>query len=126
LPSSTRWIESAPFSSAVESIHNKLGANAWPVLLPLGKEDELRGQIDIINKKAIIYSEDDQFGSTYEVTDVPNEHKEAVEQAYADLVEQISNIDDEVAEAVIHDQEVTPELLKAGIAARRSRTSSCP
>jgi elongation factor G len=105
----------ANFQAAVESIHNKLGANAWPVLLPLGKEDELRGQIDIINKKAIIYSEDDQFGSTYEVTDVPNEHKEAVEQAYADLVEQISNIDDEVAEAVIHDQEVSPELLKAGI-----------
>ena len=105
----------ADFKAAIESIHNKLGANAWPVLLPLGKEDHLRGQIDVINRKAIIYSDDDQFGSTYEVTEVPEEYKEAVETAYADLVEQISNIDDEVAEAVLEDREVTPVLLKAGI-----------
>jgi elongation factor G len=37
-------------------------------LLPLGRVDQLKGQLDIINKKAIIYSDDDQFGSTYEVT----------------------------------------------------------
>jgi elongation factor G len=105
----------ADFKAAIESIHHKLGANAWPVLLPLGKEDHLRGQIDVINRKAIIYSDDDQFGSTYEVTEVPEEHKETVEKAYADLVEQISNIDDEVAEAVLEDREVTPAMLKAGI-----------
>src|SRR6185295_7156036 len=57
----------ANFEASIESIHNKLGANAWPVLLPLGKEDELRGQIDVINRKAIIYSEDDELGSIYEV-----------------------------------------------------------
>ena len=105
----------ANFEASIESIHTKLGANAWPVLLPLGKEDELRGQIDVINKKAIIYSENDQFGSTYEVTEVPEEHKAAVEKAYANLVEQISNIDDEVAEAVLEEREITPQLLKAGI-----------
>src|SRR5213083_1709940 len=105
----------ADFVMSVKSIHKKLGANAWPVLLPLGKEDQLRGQLDVINKKAIIYSENDQLGSTYEVTDVPNEYVEIVDKAYNDLVEQVSNIDDEVAEAVIHEKPVTPELLKAGI-----------
>src|SRR5437868_334711 len=64
----------ANFEMSVESIHKKLGANAWPVLLPLGREDQLRGQLDVINKKAIIYSESDQLGSTYEVTDVPKEY----------------------------------------------------
>ena len=105
----------ADFEMSVKSIHKKLGANAWPVLLPLGKEDQLRGQLDVINKKAIIYSADDQLGSTYEVTDVPKEYVEIVDKAYSDLVEQVSNIDDEVAEAVIHEKPVTPELLKAGI-----------
>jgi elongation factor G len=105
----------ADFEMSVESIHKKLGANAWPVLLPLGKEDQLRGQLDVINKKAIIYSENDQLGSTYEVTDVPKEYVEIVDKAYNDLVEQVSNIDDEVAEAVIHEKPVAPELLKAGI-----------
>src|SRR5690349_6020757 len=88
----------ADFEMSVDSIHKKLGANAWPVLLPLGREDQLKGQLDIINKKAIIYSGDDRLGSTYEVTDIPADQKAAVEKAYKDLVEQISNIDDEVAE----------------------------
>src|SRR5512141_3201972 len=105
----------ADFEMSVESIHKKLGANAWPVLLPLGKEDQLRGQLDVINRKAIIYSENDELGSTYEVTDVPKEYVDAVEKAYDNLVQQISNIDDEVAEVVIHEKLVTRELLKAGI-----------
>ena len=49
-------------------MRKKLGANAWPVLIPLGKEDYLKGQLDVINKKAIIYSDSDEMGSTYEVT----------------------------------------------------------
>jgi elongation factor G len=99
----------------VDSIHKKLGANAWPVLLPLGREDQLRGQLDVINKKAVLYSENDQLGSTYEVTDVPKEYVEIVDKAYKDLVAQVSNLDDDVAEAVIHEKPVTPEMLKAGI-----------
>src|SRR2546429_3691382 len=105
----------ADFKMSVESIHKKLGANAWPVLLPLGREDQLRGQLDVINKKAIIYSDSDQLGSTYEVSDVPKEYVDVVNKAYDDLVQQISNIDDEVAEVVIHEKPVTRELLKAGI-----------
>ncbi|PYI86267.1 MAG: elongation factor G, partial [Verrucomicrobia bacterium] len=105
----------ADFEMSVDSIHKKLGANAWPILLPLGSEHQLRGQLDVINKKAIIYSEDDQLGSTYEVTDVPKEYVNLVDKAYNDLVEHVSNIDDDVAEAVIHEKPVTPELLKAGI-----------
>src|ERR671923_2017860 len=105
----------ADFEMSVDSIHKKLGANAWPVLLPLGREDQLRGQLDVINKKAIIYSENDQLGSTYEVTDVPKEYGEAVDKAYNNLVEQVSHIDDEVAHVVLEEHEVTPELLKAGI-----------
>ena len=72
----------ADFVMSVKSIHDKLGANAWPVLLPLGKEDQLKGQLDIINKKAIIYSDSDQLGSTYEVTELPKEYVEIVDKAY--------------------------------------------
>src|SRR5256714_1239284 len=105
----------ADFAMSVDSIHKKLGANAWPVLLPLGREDQLRGQLDVINKKAVIYSDSDQLGSTYEVTDIPQEHVAAVDKAYKELVEQISNIDDEIAEIVLEEKPITPELLKAAI-----------
>ena len=112
----------ADFEMSIESMRTKLNANAWPVLIPLGKEDQLKGQLDVINKKAVIYSDSDIIGSTYEVTDVPPELKEKVDNAYNDLVEQISNIDDEVAEAVLEEREVTPEMLKAGI--RRQTTAN--
>src|SRR6266576_3872856 len=105
----------ADFAMSIESMRKKLGANAWPVLLPLGKEDQFKGQIDVINKKAVLYSDNDQLGSTYELADVPKEYVDLVDKAYADLVEQISNLDDEVAEAVLEEKPVTPELLKAGI-----------
>src|SRR5216110_3979990 len=105
----------ADFKMSIDSMRQKLGANAWPVLLPLGKEDQFKGQIDVINKKAVVYSDSDQLGSTYELADVPKEYVDLVEKAYADLVEQISNLDDEVAEAVLEEKPVPPELLKAGI-----------
>ncbi len=105
----------ADFDMSIDSMRKKLGANAWPVLLPLGKEDQLKGQINVINKKAIIYSDSDQLGSTYELADVPKEYVDLVEHARHDLVQQISNLDDEVAEAVLEEKTITPELLKAGI-----------
>src|SRR5437764_1599626 len=105
----------ADFAMSIDSMRKKLGANAWPVLLPLGKEDQFKGQIDVINKKAVLYSDSDQLGSTYELADVPKEYVDLVDKAYADLVEQISNLDDKVAEAVLDEKPVPPELLKAGI-----------
>jgi elongation factor G len=105
----------ANFDAAIDSMRKKLNANAWPILIPLGAEDRLTGQLDVVNKKAILYSDSDVMGSTYKVEEIPAEHKEAVDQAYADLVEQISNIDDEVAELILEDKPVTAELLKAGI-----------
>ncbi|PYL37857.1 MAG: elongation factor G, partial [Verrucomicrobia bacterium] len=105
----------ADFKMSIESMHKKLGANAWPVLIPLGREDQLKGQLDVINRKAVIYSDSDQLGSTYELADVPKEYVDLVNKAYHDLVEQISNLDDGVAETVLEEKPVTPELLKAGI-----------
>jgi elongation factor G len=105
----------ANFDNAIKTMHDKLGANAWPILIPLGAEDNLKGQLDVVNRKAVLYSDNDVMGSTYEVTEVPADQKDVVEKAYNDLVEQISNIDDELAEAVLEEREITPQMLKAGI-----------
>jgi elongation factor G len=105
----------ADFAMSIDSMRKKLGANAWPILLPLGKEDYLKGQLDVVNRKAVFYLDDDSMGSVYEVRDIPEENKAQVDKAYADLVEAISNLDDEVAEAVLEEKPVTPEMLKAGI-----------
>jgi elongation factor G len=105
----------ANFDNVVKEIREKLGATAAPVLIPLGSEDRLRGQLDVINKKAIIYSDNDVLGSTYEVKDVPAEYKRMVDDAYNDLVEQVANLDDEVGTLFLEEKPITPKDLKAAI-----------
>jgi len=105
----------ANFESAVNDMRTKLKANAWPILIPIGKEDYLKGQLDVVNKVAVMYYDDASMGSAYTVEAVPAELKGVVDKAYDDLVEQISNIDDQIAEMVLEEKPVTPELLKAGI-----------
>ena len=60
----------ANFQRVVEDVRTKLGANAWPILIPIGAEDLLKGQIDVVNKKAVVYFDNDKLGSTYEVRDL--------------------------------------------------------
>jgi len=105
----------ANFENAVKDMRTKLGANAWPVLIPLGREDYLRGQLDVINKKAIIYSDSDQWGSVYSVEEIPAEHKEAIDKAYDELVSAVADLDDEVGTLFLEEQPITIPVLKAAI-----------
>ncbi len=105
----------ADFDAAVNSMRQKLGANAWPVLIPLGREDYLKGQIDVLNQKAVIFSDNDQFGSTYEIADIPAEQKAMAEKAYQDLVEQMCDLDEEVGMLFLEERPITKQDLKAAI-----------
>ena len=105
----------ADFDGAINSMRQKLGANAWPILIPLGKEDYLKGQIDVLNQKAVIYSDSDQVGSTYEVVDIPAEYKAVAEKAYRDLVEQMCDLDEEVGMLFLEEKPITKQDLKAAI-----------
>ena len=105
----------ADFNNAIDTMRQKLGANAWPVLIPIGKEDTLKGQIDVVNQKAVIYSDNDQMGSTYEVEEIPDELRPVAKQALSDLIEQIANLDDELGTLFLEEKPISPELLKAAI-----------
>ncbi|GAB4245205.1 MAG: elongation factor G [Candidatus Methylacidiphilales bacterium] len=105
----------ANFNEALKQMREKLGANVMPVLIPLGAEDALKGQIDVVNQKAIIYSDNDKLGSTYEVVEIPAEHKEMAAQALEELISTIADVDDEIAELYLEEKRPTPEQLKAAI-----------
>ncbi len=105
----------ANFNNAINDMRTKLRANAWPVLIPIGAEDQLKGQYDVINRKAIIYLDDEKMGSNYRIEDLPEEAKELVDNAYNDLVTAISDLDDEIGEAFLEEKPITIEMLKAGI-----------
>ena len=105
----------ANFDNAINDMRTKLHANAWPVLIPYGKEDHLKGQFDVINRKAIIYLDNDAMGSTYNIEEIPAEFEEMIDKAYNDLVAAISDLDDEIGTAFIEEKPITPAMLKAGI-----------
>src|SRR5438477_2692610 len=73
----------ANFENAVAEMRKKLGAYAYPIFLPIGKEDYFRGVIDVVNQKAIVYDENDEVGLKYEVTEIPAELKEQAQAAHA-------------------------------------------
>ena len=105
----------ANFENALNDMRKKLGAYAYPIFLPIGKEDYFSGVIDVVNQKAIVYDPSDDFGLKYQVTDIPADLKDSAKAALAELVDAVSNKDDKIAELIIENKPVTPELLKAAI-----------
>ncbi len=105
----------ANFENALNDMRTKLGAYAYPVFLPIGKEDYLSGVIDVVNQRAVIYDATDDAGLKYEVTDIPADLKDYAARSLAELVDAVSNKDDHIAELVINNKPVTPADLKAAI-----------
>ncbi|HPC62122.1 MAG TPA: elongation factor G [Verrucomicrobiota bacterium] len=105
----------ANFENALNDMRRKLGAYAYPVFLPIGKEDHFRGVIDVVNQKAIIYDPEDENGLKFDIVEVPAELKESAAAALAELIDAVSNKDDALAELVIENKPITPEALKAAI-----------
>jgi elongation factor G len=105
----------ANFANAVNDMRTKLKANAWPVLIPIGAEDQLKGQYDIINRKAVVYNDNDAMGSTYQVVELEEDAKEKVEAARAELVAALCDIDDELGTAYLEEKPISPEMIKSAI-----------
>jgi len=105
----------ANFDNAVNDMRVKLGANAWPILIPIGSEDNLRGQIDVVNQKAVFYDDDSSMGSTYRIDEIPEECRELAQSAYQDLVNQMMDLDEEVGNLFLEEKPVSKEELKKAI-----------
>jgi elongation factor G len=105
----------ANFENALNDMRKKLGAYAFPIFLPIGKEDHFDGVIDVVNQKAVVYDPSDEAGLKYSITDIPAELKESSQAALAELIDAVSNKDDLIAELVIENKPVTPQILKAAI-----------
>ena len=105
----------ADFEAAVNDMRSKLGAYAYPVGIPIGAEDHLEGMIDVVNRRGLFYSADDHVGSSYEVRELEGDLKELAERAFVELVDAVSNKDDELAEMVLEDKPIDEVSLKQAI-----------
>ena len=105
----------ANFQNAVDDMRNKLKANAHPVLIPIGAEDKLRGQYDIINRKAIVYLDDEKMGSNYNVEELDEAGKAIVEPAREALITALCDVDDELGTAFLEEKPISREMIKHAI-----------
>ncbi|MGX7098904.1 elongation factor G [Globicatella sanguinis] len=103
----------ADFLYSVGTIHSRLQANAHPVQLPIGAEDNFRGIIDLLNMRAYLYNND--LGTDIEEIDIPEEYQELAEEWRGKLVEAVAETDEDLMMAYLEGEEIDVPTLKAAI-----------
>ena len=111
----------ANFFEVLNQVHDKLGANAVPVQIPMGKEDEFKGMIDLVRMKAYFYN-DDKSLTNFEEKDIPAELLDVAEEWREKLLESVSEFDDEMMELYLEGKEISVDMVKRAI---RKGTIAC-
>jgi elongation factor G len=104
----------ADFFFCVNSIKERLGANAVPIQLPIGSEADFKGVVDLINNRAIIWT-GDELGAKFEFQPIPDDLKDLAEEYRSKLVESAVECDDQLLEKYLNDGEISVEELKTAI-----------
>ncbi|PWA12958.1 elongation factor G [Pueribacillus theae] len=103
----------ADFLNAVQTLHDRLEANAHPIQLPIGAEDQFEGMIDLIEMKAYFYEDD--LGTRTDAREIPDDMKELAEEHRGKLIEAVAELDEDLMMKYLEGEEITNEELKAAI-----------
>ena len=103
----------ADYYAAVEQIHTRLGKNTIMLQIPIGKEDDFKGIVDLFEMKAYIYNDDK--GDDISIIDIPDEVKDEAELYHGELVEKICELDDDLTMMYLEGEEPSVEQLKAAL-----------
>ncbi|MDY4670045.1 MAG: elongation factor G [Oliverpabstia sp.] len=114
----------ADFYGAVEQIKTRLGKNAICLQLPIGKENDFKGIIDLFEMKAYIYNDDK--GDDISVTDIPEDMQDDAELYHTELVEKICELDDDLMMAYLEGEEPSVDELKAVLRRATCECSAVP
>ena len=103
----------ADFFYSVQTIIDRLGKNAIPVQIPIGKEDDFIGLIDLFEMEAYYYKDDK--GEEIEITEIPDDLKDLAQEWHDNLVEKVCELDDDLMEMYIEGEEPTIDAMKAAL-----------
>ena len=103
----------ADFLYSVKTLHDRLEANAHPIQLPIGAEDDFRGIIDLVAMTATMYGND--LGTDIQEVEIPEEYKAQAEEYREKLVEAVAELDEDLMEKYLGGEEITNEELVEGI-----------
>ena len=104
----------ADFRFSCESLHKRLGANACPIQLPIGAESQFKGIIDIVEKKAYMYRDNNADELNDEIA-IPAELQDDVDYYRDELINAVADFDEELTMAYLEGEEITVEMLKRAI-----------
>ncbi len=111
----------ASFERVVEQLHDRLGCTPVPIQMTIGSEEDFKGVVDLIKRKAIYWNEAD-MGMTFEYDEVPAELAAQVEVMREFMVEAAAEADDELMDAYLEEGDLSEEQIKRGL---RARTLAC-
>jgi len=100
--------QGSDFLKVCTQVKEMLGSNAVPIVLPIGEEDEFKGIVDLVKNRAIVWN-DESFGSTFEVVDIPEDLKEEAAQYRALLIEEVASYDENLLEKFMEDEDSITE-----------------
>lgn len=106
-------VTGADFFRSVKTIDEKLRGNPVPIQIPMGAEEDFIGMIDLVKMEAEIYKDD--MGTEIEITEVPEEYKAKAEEWRENLIEKVSEYDEDLMMAYLEGEEVTEEMIKSAI-----------
>ena len=106
-------ITGANFMLCVDQLKNRLKANAVPIQLPIGAEDQFKGIVDLINMKAFIHKDD--LGKEIEETEIPEDMKELAQEYHDKMIESVAEQDEELMMKYLDGEELTMEEIKKGL-----------
>ncbi len=104
----------ASFERSFDSIKTSLGANAVALQIPIGLEDQLKGVVDLIKMKGLIWN-DETKGAEYEVVEIPADLVDAAKEAREKLVEAVSSIDDDLMEKYLEGEEISQDEIRQAL-----------
>jgi elongation factor G len=107
----------ADFHMVVQQLKERLGANAVPLQMTIGSEEDFKGVIDLVKNKAILWSEEDQ-GMTFEYSEIPEDLVEQAAEMREFMIEAAAEANDEFTEKYLEGGELTEEEIKQGIRQR--------
>ncbi|MFQ3269747.1 MAG: elongation factor G, partial [Lentimonas sp.] len=115
----------ADFFAAIETMRERLGANAHPIFIPIGAEENFVGLIDLASLQAIIYDPSDESGMTVNVTDVPAEYVDQAAEYREKLIEALADFDEALADKYLEGEALTADDIRAAIRAATISIDFC-
>ena len=103
------------FLSALQTMRDKLGANAHPLFLTIGAEENFRGLIDLVKMVAYIYDDSDESGVRFDTVEIPEDQQDQANQYRESLIEALSDFDDDLANKYLEGEEISEDELRKAI-----------